>query len=169
MVLHRIRAGARKWIGPLLGLVFILFLKNRKYFIFCLTRPPDKQISSHRTTTCVPHQTLSLSLKSRHKQTGERRPSLVHKTTATSWKEENSEWIDAREGGEAAARGGDTRKKGIENKTKRRTTRWPLRSSLARIDAKRPSMWWRASTTTTLAHRPDPVTISSRHKRLLAC
>lgn len=51
MVLQRIRAGARKWIGPLLGLVFILFLRNLKYFIFCLTSPPDKHISSHRTTT----------------------------------------------------------------------------------------------------------------------
>lgn len=56
MVLHKIRAGARKWIGPLLGLVFILFLKNLRYFIFWRTRPPDKQISSHRTTTCWRHK-----------------------------------------------------------------------------------------------------------------
>jgi len=57
MVLQRIRAGARKWIGPLLGLVFILFLRNLKYFIFCLTSPPDKHISSHRTTTCCSQTT----------------------------------------------------------------------------------------------------------------
>jgi len=39
------------------------------------------------------------------------------------------------------------------------TTFWPLRSSLARMEAKRPSMWWRASTTTTLAQRPEPDTM----------
>lgn len=51
MVRHRILAGARKWIGPWEGLVFIRFLKNLMYFIFCLTNPPDMQISSHLTTT----------------------------------------------------------------------------------------------------------------------
>ena len=68
IVLHRMRAGALKWIGPLLGFVFMRFLKNLKYFIFCLTRPPDKQISSDRTTTWC-HQTHSLqNSKSRTQQ-----------------------------------------------------------------------------------------------------
>lgn len=39
------------------------------------------------------------------------------------------------------------------------TTFWPLRSSLASMEAKRPSMWWRASTTTALAQRPEPDTM----------
>ena len=39
------------------------------------------------------------------------------------------------------------------------TTRWPLRSSLATMDARRPNMWWRASTTTLFAMIPDPETI----------
>jgi hypothetical protein len=34
-----------------------------------------------------------------------------------------------------------------------------LRSSFATIDARRPSMWWRASTTTLFAQTPDPDTI----------
>jgi hypothetical protein len=34
-----------------------------------------------------------------------------------------------------------------------------LRSSFATMDARRPSMWWRASITTLFAHTPDPDTI----------
>ena len=89
MVLQRILEGARKWIGPWEGLVFMRLRRKRRYFIFWRTRPPERQISSHRTTT----------------------------------------------------------------------TFWPLSSSLANIEANRPSMWWRASTTTLLAQIPDPDTI----------
>ena len=53
MVLHKILDGARKWIGPCDGCVFIRFLRNLSYFIFCLVRPPDMQISSVLTTTCA--------------------------------------------------------------------------------------------------------------------
>ena len=91
MVRQRILEGARKWIGPCDGLVFIRLRRKRRYFIFWRTRPPERQISSHLTTV----------------------------------------------------------------------TLWPLRSSLARIDDNRPSMWWRASTTTSFAHIPDPDTIFS--------
>ena len=52
MVRQIILDGARKWMGPFLGCVFILFLKNRSYFAFCLTSPPDMQTSSHLTITC---------------------------------------------------------------------------------------------------------------------
>lgn len=90
IVLHRILAGERKWIGPCDGLVFILLRKKRKYFIFWRTRPPERQISSARRTT----------------------------------------------------------------------TFWPFKSSFAMIDERRPNIWWRASTTTTLAQIPDPDTIS---------
>lgn len=51
MVRQRILEGARKWMGPWEGLVFILLRRNLKYFIFWRTRPPDMQISSHLTTT----------------------------------------------------------------------------------------------------------------------
>lgn len=34
MVLHRILEGARKWMGPLLGLVFMRLRRKRRYFIF---------------------------------------------------------------------------------------------------------------------------------------
>ena len=34
----------------------------------------------------------------------------------------------------------------------------PFRSSFATIDAKRPSMWWRASTKTRFARAPEPET-----------
>lgn len=69
--------------------MFMRLRRNRMYFIFWRTRPPDMQISSQRTAT----------------------------------------------------------------------TFCPLRSSLATIDASRPSMWWRASTTTRFAQIPDPDTI----------
>lgn len=39
-------------MGPWDGCVFILFLRNRSYFIFCRVRPPDMQIASVLTTTC---------------------------------------------------------------------------------------------------------------------
>lgn len=89
MVRQRILEGARKWIGPWEGLVFIRLRRKRWYFIFCLTNPPDRQISSHRTTT----------------------------------------------------------------------TFCPFSSSFANIDANRPNMWWRASTTTRRAQIPEPDTI----------
>lgn len=89
MVRQMILAGARKWIGPWEGLVFIRLRRNLMYFIFWRTRPPDIQISSHRTNT----------------------------------------------------------------------TFCPFRSSFATIDANRPSMWWRASTTTRFAQIPEPDTI----------
>jgi hypothetical protein len=88
-VRQKILAGARKWMGPWEGLVFMRLRRNLKYFIFCLTSPPDIHISSHLTTT----------------------------------------------------------------------TFWPFKSSLAMIDAKRPSMWCLASTSTTFAQTPDPDTI----------
>ena len=49
---------------------------------------------------------------------------------------------------------------------RRRTTFWPLRSSLATMEARRPSMWWRASTTTTLAQRPEPETMVAGERTL---
>lgn len=45
------REGARKWKGPLVGLVFIRFCRKRSYFIFWRTRPPEMVISSARTIT----------------------------------------------------------------------------------------------------------------------
>lgn len=53
MVRQRIFEGARKWIGPWEGFVFILLRRNLRYFIFWRTSPPDKQISSHLTTTTL--------------------------------------------------------------------------------------------------------------------
>lgn len=50
-VRQKILPGARKWMGPWEGLVFMRLRRKRKYFIFCLTSPPEMQISSHRTTT----------------------------------------------------------------------------------------------------------------------
>jgi len=69
--------------------VFMRLRRNLMYFIFCLTRPPEMQISSQRTTT----------------------------------------------------------------------TFCPLSSSFATMDASRPSMWCRASTTTLFAQIPEPDTI----------
>ena len=88
-VRQKILEGARKWMGPWEGFVFIRLRRNLMYFIFWRTSPPERQISSHLTMT----------------------------------------------------------------------TFCPLSSSLATIDAKRPSMWWRASTTTRFEHIPDPDTI----------
>ena len=88
-VRQKILEGARKWMGPWEGLVFMRLRRNLKYFIFCLTSPPEMQISSQRTTT----------------------------------------------------------------------TFWPFRSSFATMEARRPSMWWRASTTTRFAQIPEPDTI----------
>lgn len=51
MVRQRILAGARKWMGPWEGLVFIRLRRNLMYFIFWRTKPPEMAISSHRTTT----------------------------------------------------------------------------------------------------------------------
>jgi len=90
MVRQRIFEGARKWMGPWEGLVFMRLRRNLMYFIFWRTKPPEMAISSHRTTT----------------------------------------------------------------------TFCPFSSSFAMIDAKRPSMWCRASTTTRFAQIPDPDTIS---------
>lgn len=55
MVLQIILEGARKWMGPFLGCVFIRFLKNRSYLAFCLTSPPEMHISSHLTITYMKH------------------------------------------------------------------------------------------------------------------
>jgi len=62
MVRQRIFEGALKWIGPWEGLVFMRFLKNLKYFIFCLTNPPEMQISSHLTTTTLCPFSSSLAI-----------------------------------------------------------------------------------------------------------
>ena len=50
-VLQKMREGARKWKGPLVGLVFMRLRRKRSYFIFCLTSPPEIVISSARTIT----------------------------------------------------------------------------------------------------------------------
>jgi hypothetical protein len=39
-------------------------------------------------------------------------------------------------------------------------TFWSLSSSLVMIEERRPSMWWRVSTTMHLAHTPEPDTIA---------
>lgn len=52
MVLQMIREGALKWMGPFLGCVFMRFLRNRSYFIFWRTSPPEMHTSSHLTITC---------------------------------------------------------------------------------------------------------------------
>ena len=41
-------------MGPLVGFVFILFLKKRSYLAFCLTIPPEMHASSVLTTTYEP-------------------------------------------------------------------------------------------------------------------
>lgn len=51
MVRQRILEGARKWMGPWEGLVFMRLRRNLRYFIFWRTSPPERQISSHLTTT----------------------------------------------------------------------------------------------------------------------
>ena len=51
MVLHKILEGARKWMGPWEGFVFMRLRRNRRYFIFWRTSPPERHISSHLTTT----------------------------------------------------------------------------------------------------------------------
>lgn len=51
MVRQRILEGARKWIGPWEGLVFMRLRRNLWYFIFWRTRPPERHNSSHLTTT----------------------------------------------------------------------------------------------------------------------
>mmetsp|Transcript_463 Transcript_463/g.3443 ORF Transcript_463/g.3443 Transcript_463/m.3443 type:complete len:110 (-) Transcript_463:286-615(-) len=48
-VLHSIRAGDLKWNGPREGLVKCLLSRNRWYFAFCLTIPPEIVMSSVRT------------------------------------------------------------------------------------------------------------------------
>ena len=53
MVLHRILEGALKWMGPLLGCVFMRLRRKRWYFIFCRTMPPEMQIASDLTITCT--------------------------------------------------------------------------------------------------------------------
>jgi len=53
IVRQRILEGARKWIGPWDGFVFILLRRNLRYFIFWRTSPPERQISSHLTTTTL--------------------------------------------------------------------------------------------------------------------
>ena len=59
-------------MGPWDGCVFILFLRNRSYFIFCLVRPPDMQIASVLTTTCTDfcaqHQALPQAVGPREDQ-----------------------------------------------------------------------------------------------------
>ena len=52
IVRARIFEGARKWMGPWLGCVFMRLRRNLSYFIFCRTSPPEMQISSHLTTAC---------------------------------------------------------------------------------------------------------------------
>lgn len=47
------RAGDLKWNGPREGLVKCLLSRNRWYFAFCLTIPPEIVISSVRTQICV--------------------------------------------------------------------------------------------------------------------
>ena len=58
MVRARIFEGARKWMGPWLGCVFMRFRRNLSYFIFCRTSPPEMQISSHLTTACSQRRVL---------------------------------------------------------------------------------------------------------------
>ena len=56
IVLQKMRAGDRKWYGPLLGLVFIRFLMNCANRILFRLIDPEMTICSHRTiTTFLPH------------------------------------------------------------------------------------------------------------------
>ena len=47
------RAGDLKWNGPREGLVKCLLSRNRWYFAFCLTIPPEIVMSSVRTQICI--------------------------------------------------------------------------------------------------------------------
>ena len=58
IVRARIFEGARKWMGPWLGCVFMRLRRNLSYFIFCRTSPPEMQISSHLTTACSQRRVL---------------------------------------------------------------------------------------------------------------
>lgn len=40
IVRHRMREGARKWMGPFLGAVSMRLRRKRSYFAFCRTSPP---------------------------------------------------------------------------------------------------------------------------------
>ena len=68
----------RKWIGPLVGFVFIRFRRKRKYFIFCLTKPLERHMSSHLTTTTRWPLRSSLAMME------ERRPSMWWRASTTT-------------------------------------------------------------------------------------
>ena len=66
IVLHIILEGARKWMGPFLGCVFILFRRKRSYLAFCLTSPPEMTVSSHLTITCRDSRCFKGNVVSHH-------------------------------------------------------------------------------------------------------